>query len=253
MEQQRMKYYSALKTLPHMANRKSFLALPTQVLDESYYLQDLPFDKDAETGKHGSLTNIFSCWNGMVGTGLVTIPWAYSQSGIILGLLLTVLAFAISFTTQYYIMKTAGNDLDYTDTLKKTFGRRGWYFGMILFIIMLTIPIIILFQLLAQFLYPIILVCIELFTKEDRHIDFAIDFSHFSYSYTCFIIFGILWLLTARRDLRIFVKINMYGVIFTIIIIIFIISTGIYALCVSEYDYQNFTDEEFKPNLTTDS
>ena len=26
--QQRMKYYSALKTHPHMANRKSFLALP---------------------------------------------------------------------------------------------------------------------------------------------------------------------------------------------------------------------------------
>jgi len=113
----------------------------------------------------------------MVGTGLVTIPWAYSQSGIVLGLLLTFLAFVISFTTQYFIMKTAGNDIDYTDTLKKTFGRKGWYFGMILFIIMLTIPIIILFQLLAQFLYPILLVIIEVFTKQDREINFKIDFS----------------------------------------------------------------------------
>ena len=46
-------------------------------------------------------------------------------------------------------MKCAGTDMDYTDTLKKTFGLRGWYFGMLLFIIMLFIPIIILFMLLA--------------------------------------------------------------------------------------------------------
>lgn len=110
---------------------------------------NLPFDKDEETGKHGSLTNIFSCWNGMVGTGLVTIPWAYSKSGLVLGLILTVLAFTVSFTTQYYIMKTAGSDIDYTETLRKTFGKRGYYMGMILFIGMLSIPIILYFQLLA--------------------------------------------------------------------------------------------------------
>jgi len=55
-------------------------------------------DKD-EDGKHGALTNIFSCWNSMVGTGLVAIPWAYYKSGIILGILLTIFAFTISFTT----------------------------------------------------------------------------------------------------------------------------------------------------------
>ena len=61
-----------------MANKKSFLSLPSQVLEESQFLAAVPGDVDKTTGKHGSLTNIFSCWNGMVGTGLVTIPWAYS-------------------------------------------------------------------------------------------------------------------------------------------------------------------------------
>jgi amino acid permease len=37
-------------------------------------------------GKHGSLTTIFSVWNAMVGTGMLTIPWAYSNSGFVLGL-----------------------------------------------------------------------------------------------------------------------------------------------------------------------
>ena len=81
----------------------------------------------------------------MVGTGLVTIPWAYSKSGLLLGLILTVVAFSVSMTTQYFIMKTAGTDLDYTETLRKTFGKRGYYGGMITFIIMLTIPIILYF------------------------------------------------------------------------------------------------------------
>jgi len=85
----------------------------------------------------------------MVGTGLVTIPWAYSESGIILGIILTIVAFIISFTTQYFVMAAAGRDVDYTETLKKTFGKQGWYFGMVLFIIMLTIPILIFFQLLS--------------------------------------------------------------------------------------------------------
>ena len=82
-------------------------------------LTKVPGDIDKETGKHGSLTTIFSIWNAMVGTGLVTIPWAFSQSGIIYGLSLTFMSFVVSFTTQYFVMKSAGNDLDYTDTLKK--------------------------------------------------------------------------------------------------------------------------------------
>ena len=238
-----MKYYSALRTgYKHMANKESFLKLPQHLLQESEYIVSIPFDKDSETGKHGSLTNVFSCWNGMVGSGLVTIPWAYSQSGIVLGLMLTVLAFVISFSTQYYVMKAAGNDLDYTDTLKKTFGRRGWYFGMILFIIMLFIPIIILFQLLSQFLYPVLLVIVEIFTKEDRKISFDTDFSTFSYSYTCFIVFMLLWFLTMKRDVSIFIKLNSIGVIFTIIIICSVIGIGVYALAVSDYEYTSFYD-----------
>jgi len=86
--------------------KESFLnpfGLPVMNLDDSLFFGGIekliPFDTEKETGKHGALTNIFSCWNGMVGTGLFTIPWAYSQSGIVLGIILTIVAFIISFTT----------------------------------------------------------------------------------------------------------------------------------------------------------
>lgn len=56
-------------------------------------------DIDKLTGKHGSFTTILSVWNGMVGSGLMTIPWAFSESGLVLGVLLSALGFTISFTT----------------------------------------------------------------------------------------------------------------------------------------------------------
>jgi len=239
---QRMKYISALRTgYGHMSHKKSFLAIPSHFFEEENAVVrpvlPLGMDQDKETGKHGSLTNIFSCWNGMVGSGLVTIPWAYAQSGILLGLVLTVIAFVISFATQYFVMVTAGSDMDYTETLKKTFGKKGFYIGMSLFIMMLFIPIIIFFQLMAQFLFPVILFVIELFTGDDRSMTLDMDFGEFSYSWTCVLVFIIMFALTARKDLSIFIKINTFGVVFTMIIITFILVVGIWGLAAGGYTY----------------
>ena len=92
---------------------------------------------------------IFSTWNCMAGTALTVIPYAYQQSGIVLGIILTFIAFAFSFYTCLLIMKTSGNDIDYTDTLHKQFGKPGYIVGMICFIINFSVPIILFAQLLS--------------------------------------------------------------------------------------------------------
>ena len=122
-------------------NDDGFLRAPLHVIDTDLILTKVPGDTD-QTGKHGSLTTIFSVWNAMVGTGLVTIPWAFSQSGLLYGIVLTFISFVVSFTTQYFVMRAAGTDLDFTETLKKQFGKFGWNSGMFIFIAMLTVPII---------------------------------------------------------------------------------------------------------------
>lgn len=106
-------------------------------------------DVDKVTGKHGSLTTILSVWNGMVGSGLMTIPWAFSESGLALGVMLSALGFTISFTTQYFCFKAVGDDLDFTFTMEKHFGRRGWKFGMFVFIGFFFVPVIVFMQLLS--------------------------------------------------------------------------------------------------------
>ena len=59
--------------------------------------------------------------------------------------MLTFLAFMLSFYTCFLVIKTAGNDVDYTDTLRKQFGKPGYIVGMVCFIINFAVPIIIFF------------------------------------------------------------------------------------------------------------
>ena len=103
----------------------AFLKVPDHMLEaDEMVLIKVPGDVDSE-GKHGSLTVIFSVWNAMVGTGLLTLPWAFSQGGLVLGLSLTFAAFVLSFSTQYLIMVAAKNDTDFTETIRRYYGPRG--------------------------------------------------------------------------------------------------------------------------------
>ena len=71
----------------------------------------------------------------------------------------------------------------------------------------------------------------------DRKIDTGIDFTEFSYSYTCIIIFAILMVLTAVRNISVFVKLATVGVFFVFLIIIFIVGVGIYGFTNTHYVY----------------
>ena len=64
-------------------------------------------------------------------------------------MIFTTIAFIFSFYTCWLVIKTAGNDIDYTITLRRHFGQKGWNFGMFCFILNLYVPILVFFQLLA--------------------------------------------------------------------------------------------------------
>ena len=76
-----------------------FLKMPQHMISaDEMVIMHVPGDVD-ETGKHGSLTVVFSVWNAMVGTGLLTLPWAFGQGGLIYSFMLTFGAFLLSFMT----------------------------------------------------------------------------------------------------------------------------------------------------------
>lgn len=66
-------------------------------------------------------------------------------------------------------MVAAGNDIDFTETMRRNFGLKGWYFGMFVFVAMLTIPIILYLQLLAQMLFPILTAVIFYYSSDNNN------------------------------------------------------------------------------------
>jgi hypothetical protein len=83
----RQKYYSALRSHTQTAvtdeeipMRESFLRAPKAVIDPNLFVYSLPGIISAtseEGGKQSSFVTIFSCWNTMLGTAIVALPWAF--------------------------------------------------------------------------------------------------------------------------------------------------------------------------------
>jgi amino acid permease len=63
----------------------------------------------------------------MVGTAVLSLPWAFELAGIGLGLIISLVSFLISFYTCKLIVDQAGNDADYSITLKKYYGKSVLY------------------------------------------------------------------------------------------------------------------------------
>ena len=77
----RLKYYNSIRT--HRAQEEgahyddSFLDAPDNIIPSEYFIINFGFKKPEAGQKHGSLTTIFSTWNAMAGTGIVSMPYAY--------------------------------------------------------------------------------------------------------------------------------------------------------------------------------
>jgi hypothetical protein len=56
---------------------RDLLKVPDHLIPPEYYILDFGLGGVDSDGKHGSFTTIFSCWNAMAGTGIVTMPWAF--------------------------------------------------------------------------------------------------------------------------------------------------------------------------------
>ena len=63
----------------------------------------------------------------MLGTCVCTLPYCFQESGIILGLILTFVTFLISFYTCKLIIDMSGTDPDYSDTLRKFYGKLHYF------------------------------------------------------------------------------------------------------------------------------
>ena len=81
----------------------------------------------------------------MAGLGMVSMPWAFWESGLLMGIILSAIAFILAYYTCILYVRTAGVDVDYTDTMRSVFGKWGFVIGMSCFVFNLLVPVILFF------------------------------------------------------------------------------------------------------------
>merc|ERR1712226_706019 len=99
---------------------------------------------------------------------------------------------------------------------------------------------------MAQALYPVILTGIDQSTGETTDtVDTTVNWSSFSYTWTCMIILVLEFVMTLRRDLAIYIKLNTIGVLGIIILLIYVFVTGMISISKTSYttsldDYNDY-------------
>ena len=245
IDQQRFKYYSAIKTgFSHMEDVEeadlsisAYLQAPTHVVDDECFVIPLPLMLREAGEKQNSFVMVFSIWHTMIGTAVVSLPWAFQQSGIALGFCLCFSSYIVSFYTSKLIVDATGNDADFCITLKKYYGKPGYYAGIIAPALLLLGVVSALFVILSELSYPILL-SLYMWCKpgdfqpkiEDKPV-----LDNFSSAYTAIGLYFLLVAISSKKNLGVFVRLGSLGAIFVSMFIIAITGLGAYSYATTDY------------------
>ena len=96
---------------------------------ESLKLVQVPLTVITEDQKQSSITTIFAIWNTLIGCGIVVFPWAFGESGFLLGITICIVGYITSCRTCILIIRVAEKhkDDDYCLTLVRYWGLWGYY------------------------------------------------------------------------------------------------------------------------------
>lgn len=171
----------------------------------------------------------------MIGTAVLSLPWAFQQSGIMLGACIAFVSYLISFYTCKLIVQSINDDADYSDTLKKYFGKPGYYAGLIAPAILMGGAVVVLFVILSQLLYTIALAIFAWSSSTHPDQQNSPVWDHFSSSYTALFFFCVAIIVCSKKDISLFIKMGSFGAFFVSMLILYIMVTGIIGLTDTNY------------------
>ncbi len=136
------------------------------------------------------------------------------------------------------MIRQAGNDKEYFDTLYKYWGKWAYYLGFLSTLFIMIAAVTSYFINLSSMLYYIILAILQ-WTGAIKH-DFIpvtdVNFGTFSQGYVTIFVFIMEIFITSKKDLSIFIRLMTYGSAFIIALILFIIGFGFYGVATTKYE-----------------
>lgn len=109
----RLKYFDSIRSQQSMHHgwSSSFLSMPTHLINPDFFIINYQPSK-----KISSVMTIFTIWNTMVGSSLLTLPWAFAHGGLFVSFIIALICGLSSMYTCLLIVGNAKNELDFGDT-----------------------------------------------------------------------------------------------------------------------------------------
>ncbi|XP_040077038.1 sodium-coupled neutral amino acid transporter 9 [Ixodes scapularis] len=147
----RYRYYNKLV---HPATQ--LLTIPDHVVP-AYFL--VPFFNTEAGGEQSSLVTIFAIWNTMMGTSLLSMPWAISQAGFATGTLLILAIGGLCLYTAFRVLDSTrlagpagGGPVEFSDVCRHLLGPWGERLAMAFSLLPLLGACVVFWVLMATFL-----------------------------------------------------------------------------------------------------
>ncbi|XP_060606237.1 neutral amino acid transporter 9-like isoform X2 [Ruditapes philippinarum] len=149
----RYKYYT--KLAPHS---DSSFTMPDHVVPGLFIITEIVKIQ----GSQSSIITIFSLWNTMMGTSLLSMPWAINQAGFTCGILLLLAMAALMLYTSYRILhsvkclNSSNEVIEFSDVCREYLGRWAEVIAFVSSLLTLLGGMIVYWILISNFLYNIV-------------------------------------------------------------------------------------------------
>ncbi|GFG31868.1 hypothetical protein Cfor_02674 [Coptotermes formosanus] len=156
MTYNRFQYYSKLRTY---ALDDWALAIPDHVLPFTYFV---PYNSGVQPkgdGKQSSLVTIFSVWNTIMGSSLLTMPWGIQNAGLLMGIVTIVMMGGLCLYTTHKILQVqikhgkANADGEVAELATMLLGQWAGYIAKLFSLLVLLGAVIVYWILMTNFLY----------------------------------------------------------------------------------------------------
>eukprot|EP00359_Climacostomum_virens_P011052 CAMPEP_0204906426 /NCGR_PEP_ID=MMETSP1397-20131031/5972_1 /ASSEMBLY_ACC=CAM_ASM_000891 /TAXON_ID=49980 /ORGANISM="Climacostomum Climacostomum virens, Strain Stock W-24" /LENGTH=446 /DNA_ID=CAMNT_0052075421 /DNA_START=201 /DNA_END=1541 /DNA_ORIENTATION=+ len=178
---------------------------------------------------------VFSIWNTMLGSTILSLPWGMSQSGLILGIISILFIGVIAFYTCKIMLEFSlrlKKD-DPADIMELVWGRKGKVLTLIMSALVL-VGASIAYNIIMNSAFFSMLDGLSIWTSGSS-IGCESCWTAFSTRYTPLILMGMLFMLLNMKEKRSFVRLNSGGVLFILITMLAIVAVGIRAFSINTF------------------
>lgn len=180
---------------------------PTTVVNESEPLLPPKTSEDTPPKYHSSFLTIFSVWNTMMGSALLSLPWGFSISGIAGGLIVVAAMGLTCWYTAMLVMRNGKGSSDFIDACSEYLGWPGKYLAWAGSVLVLIGACIIYFILMSTNLNTLVVGVVTLITGDWTDTEWW-----GKYTVPLYVLLLLLPFLNLK-NWSVFVKINSIGIV----------------------------------------